>query len=422
MNMKAVLSICLFALFVLSCEQKASNIVQLSAENLENELLETLAGLKDGTQIELPEGTYEFKRSLVLSGLKDISIRGAGAKKTILSFAEQIEGAEGLNVKDTEGIQLIGFSVHDSKGDAIKVLKSQKVVMKDLEVSWTNGASSENGAYGLYPVSCDQVLMENCEASFAMDAGIYVGQSKNIIVRNCIAHHNVAGIEIENCSNGEVYANKAINNTGGLLILDMPDIPVANGERIIVRNNEVKDNNHLNFSEPGTVVNILPPGTGMLIMAHTAIDVYENTVSGHHTLGLGIVSWLFTGKPIKSKDYVPFCSAFNIHDNSFESTTTGSTDTTTSFGQLLTILNQGQYQDVIFDGIIDPTDLDEKGIPISSKRICISNNGEISFVNLNAGMGTDPQAMAQNMNKDIGPFDCTHPSITLDEFKLEDTF
>ena len=40
--------------------------------------------------------------------------------------------------------------------------------------------------------------IEHCIAIGASDAGIYVGQSNNIIVRNCEVFQNVAGIEIEN--------------------------------------------------------------------------------------------------------------------------------------------------------------------------------------------------------------------------------
>ena len=40
---------------------------------------------------------------------------------------------------------------------------------------------------------------------------------------------NVAGIEIENSTDSEVYGNTATHNTGGILIFDLPDLPVKNG-------------------------------------------------------------------------------------------------------------------------------------------------------------------------------------------------
>ncbi|MCH7864386.1 MAG: right-handed parallel beta-helix repeat-containing protein, partial [Proteobacteria bacterium] len=141
-----------------------------------------------------------------------------------MSFLDQIEGAEGILIKNVKGLTLQGFTVSDTKGDAIKVQGCSNVVMRDLEATWTNGKLPTNGAYGLYPVSSTNVLIEKCEASFAMDAGIYVGQSVNVVVRDNFVHDNVAGLEIENTINGEVYRNIARHNTGGMLIFDMPDL------------------------------------------------------------------------------------------------------------------------------------------------------------------------------------------------------
>jgi len=35
--------------------------------------------------------------------------------------------------------------------------------------------------------------------------------------------NNVAGIEIENCTDADVYENISTNNTGGVLVFDLPD-------------------------------------------------------------------------------------------------------------------------------------------------------------------------------------------------------
>ena len=81
------------------------------------------------------------------------------------------------------------------------LLGADGVVFRRVRVEWTNGPSSENGAYGLYPVECRNVLIEECVAIGASDAGIYVGQSVDVIVRRSRAEYNVAGIEIENTRN-----------------------------------------------------------------------------------------------------------------------------------------------------------------------------------------------------------------------------
>ena len=78
-----------------------------------------------------------------------------------------------------------------------------------VRTEWTGGVSSDNGAYGLYPVESKNVLIDSCVAIGASDAGIYVGQSENIIVKNSRAEFNVAGIEIENSYYADVFDNHA---------------------------------------------------------------------------------------------------------------------------------------------------------------------------------------------------------------------
>ena len=391
---------------VLACKQTDSTGGgALSAENLETELQEALINAKTGDVILLPEGTFSFRRSLSFEEIPGVTIKGAGKGKTILSFKDQIEGAQGLLVKAVEGITLEGFTVADSKGDAIKVQDCKDVIMRDLEATWTGGPTAENGAYGLYPVSCTNVLMEKCEASYAMDAGIYVGQTTNILIRDNYAHHNVAGIEIENSINGEVYNNIAKENTGGLLIFDMPDLPQANGSNIKIYDNQIENNNYQNFSAPGIVVNILPPGTGMVIMAHRDIEVYNNVIRGHKTQGIGILSWLFTERPFESPEYDPFCSGLNIYDNTIENQQ-GPADTTTDFGKLFSAVFGGEAIDIVIDGIFNPEMIGENGLPSGDRGLCIRNNGEVSFANLNAAMGAAPEDMIKNKTTDMSGFNC----------------
>ena len=393
----------LFLFFIFSsCSESADSAGPMKAEEVVNNLQKRLIQAQEEETIILPEGTFSFKRPLSLNDVGGVTIKGAGKGKTIISFKEQIEGAEGFTVKNVKGITLEGFTVADSKGDAIKVQASENVTMRDLETTWTGGALPTNGGYGLYPVHCTNVLMENCEASYAMDAGIYVGQSTNVVVRNNYVHHNVAGLEIENTRNGEVYDNTAKNNTAGMLIFDMPDVPQANGYKIKFFNNLMEDNNEPNFSAPGIVVNILPPGTGMLLMAHTELEVYDNVVRNHKTIGIALTSWLFNNRPFESKEYDPYCSEVYVHNNTIEGSDEAP-DASTEFGQLFTALFGEEGIDILIDGFFKPSTLDEKGNPTG---ICFKDNGNISFANLNAAKGPTPEAMMQNMDRDMSKFNC----------------
>src|SRR5262249_62067919 len=107
---------------------------------------------------------------------------------------------------------------HPTRGSAVRVDNSTNVTFRNVKVEWTHGLSMSNGGYAVYPVGSTNVLVENCEVHGASDAGIYVGQSKNIMVRGNTVSMNVNGIEIENSAGAEVMNNMVTDNTGGILI------------------------------------------------------------------------------------------------------------------------------------------------------------------------------------------------------------
>ena len=122
------------------------------------------------------------------------------------------------------------LAIEDTIGDALKINESTNVIIRRVRTEWTNGPDPENGAYGIYPVQSSHILIDSSVAIGAADAGIYVGQSSQIIVRNSRAEYNVAGIEIENSTFADVYDNVATNNTGGILVFDLPNLEIQGGQ------------------------------------------------------------------------------------------------------------------------------------------------------------------------------------------------
>jgi parallel beta-helix repeat protein len=192
------------------------------AANFEETFLERLINAKPGDVIEVPEGVFRFDRSLSLAA-DGVTIRGKGMEKSILSFKGQKQGAEGLLVT-ADDFTIEDLAIEDTKGDALKINDGRNIVIRRVRVEWTGGPSVENGAYGIYPVQTTNVLVEENVAIGASDAGIYVGQSRNVIVRNNRAERNVAGIEIENTFDADVFGNVATGNTGGVLVFNMPNL------------------------------------------------------------------------------------------------------------------------------------------------------------------------------------------------------
>ena len=218
-------------------------VVTFVSAEFEQNLQLKLILAEPGDTIKIDAGFFPILGTLSMEGKENIVIKGSGINSTILSFASQVEGAQGISITNCNNITLEDLTVEDAKGDGIKCQYVDGIIFRRIKVQWLGGPSSTNGAYGLYPVQSENILIEHCIAIGASDAGIYVGQSNNIIVRYCEAYENVAGIEIENSIKADVYSNNVHGNTGGILIFDLPDLIIKDGRQIRVFNNLVKENN-----------------------------------------------------------------------------------------------------------------------------------------------------------------------------------
>ena len=118
-------------LFVaMACSQQESKTINW--QSIETNLQTQLITIADNDTIDLPEGNFMFTKSLTMDGKSNILIRGKGLDKTILSFKNQTEGAEGLHISNGKNIVLQDFSVEDSKGDNIKVNDTRGITFRQI--------------------------------------------------------------------------------------------------------------------------------------------------------------------------------------------------------------------------------------------------------------------------------------------------
>jgi parallel beta-helix repeat protein len=286
-------------------------IVRIDAgTDIQEALQEALILAEPGTTIELPEGTFSFSAALSLD-VPDITVRGAGMDKTILTFKNQIAGSEGLLIT-SDRVSIENLAVEDTPGDGIKAKGVDTVSFRNVRVEWTRGPNAENGAYGLYPVESKNVLIEGSVVKGASDAGIYVGQSQDIIVRNNRAELNVAGIEIENSYRADVYGNTATRNTGGILVFDLPNLPQMGGHSVRVYQNKVVGNDTANFAPPGNIVATVPRGSGIMIMANREVEVFENEIGENASANILLVAY---PREYNDPTYNPLPRRIYVHDN-----------------------------------------------------------------------------------------------------------
>ena len=311
----------------------------------QQKLQEALILAKSGDVVELAAGRYVLDDGLSLD-VDGVVLRGAGADKSVLDFTHQKSAGEGLLVT-SDNVTLRDFAVENPKGDGIKSKDADNIVYHAIRVEWTGGPKETNGAYGIYPVESDGVLIDGCIVSGASDAGIYVGQSNHITVRRSIAKTNVAGIEIENSRNALVSDNIAIHNTGGILVFDLPSLPVMGGGNVIVEKNVVKDNDTANFAPKGNIVASVRRGTGILIMANDRVLIESNTISGNATAGVMVVSYV---NSFDDKRYNPFPRHVTVGGNAFED---NGTDPQIDGAPMLLKAFGGKLPPVLWDGLGD---------------------------------------------------------------------
>ncbi|MGB0936292.1 MAG: parallel beta-helix domain-containing protein [Colwellia sp.] len=244
--------------------------------------------MEDNAVVVLPRGRFIVKDSVTIFEANGFTLTGYGINETQLDFTDSVaddavkfEGGRSITIRD--------FSVYESPKNGIKASKVDGIHFAYTGAIWEGPLESDNGAYGLYPVESTNVLLEHNYSFGSADAGIYVGQSSNIVVRDNVAKNNVAGIEIENSSNADVYNNLAIGNTGGILVFDLPGLNKAYGGNVRIFSNDVYSNNETNVGNG--VVGVVPPGTGSLIFAASDVEIYNNHFRDNETSSIMLTSY-----------------------------------------------------------------------------------------------------------------------------------
>jgi parallel beta-helix repeat protein len=366
-------------------------------------LQEQFLDAKPGTVIDIPEGKHALDRVLTLRA-NGVTIRGAGSDKSILSFKNEISGPEGILVYGND-FTIENLSIEDTKGDGLKINDGENITIRSVRVAWTGGSQTTNGAYGIYPVKSKNILIEDSSSWGASDAGIYVGQSINVIVRRCHAEQNVAGIEIENTINADVYENVATGNTGGILVFNMPNLSQP-GHSTRVFKNKVYQNNVGNFAAKGAAVASVPAGAGVVVNSNSKVEIFDNDIADNKTANLIISAYFSTNyynKPGIDPKYDPYPRAIYVYDNRFS----GGGDSPDGL-DLKTLkvamfgLN-GHFPDILWDGYRDEKNL-VNGQQPAEERICIKNGNS-------AVLNADGPHKYKNPTTEVALFQCELPKL-----------
>jgi len=340
---RKIATIVTFAAIWATAPVVAKDITVEAGAGAQERLQEALIVAEPGDVVLLAAGRFDLTDGLSLD-VANVTVKGAGSDKSILSFAGQLAAGEGLLVT-SDNVVLRDFAVEDSKGDAIKSKGADNIVYHNLRVEWMGGPKETNGAYGIYPVESENVLIDSVLVIGASDAGIYVGQSRNIVVRDSVARFNVAGIEIENSFNADVHDNVTTKNTGGVLVFDLPNLPQQGGHNVRIFDNIIAENDTPNFAPKGNIVASVPSGTGIMVMANREIEIFDNVFEGNGSSNIMVIGYR---QKYEDPTYQPHVRNVRISDNAH-----GKAGFAPQFagGEMLAAAFGGSVPPIIWDGV-----------------------------------------------------------------------
>lgn len=292
-------------------EEEAASIPSHEPVTLRVEPGQTIQSVVDqalpGDTIEVPYGIYKEHVVIDVSDVKFFGIPNDKGEWPVIEG--EGTGSDGV-IASGNNFEMAFFQVKNFTSNGVLVEGVTGVYLHDMYIENT-------GVYGVYPVRCTDVLIERIEGTLMNDAAIYAGKSKDVVIRDTLTYGNVIGIELENTVNGEVYNNYAHDNTIGIFIDLLPQLPSKVSMYTKVYNNVSENNNGENFGKPGTAVSLIPPGTGILLLAADHVEVYDNTIRGNKSVGLAVFN-LTIGFSEEEIDVGPNPEHNYAHDNIYE--------------------------------------------------------------------------------------------------------
>lgn len=395
-----------------ACAEMQRRVVPVDASMDTEAILEVFVDAQPGDIIQFEAGSWRIERELSLDA-PCVVVRGAGPGETVLDWTGTTSGKGILASGRADNFTAEDFTILNTFDNGIEVRGTENIILRRLHVEWTGDASSSNGRYAIYPVECRNLLMEHNVARRAADAGIYVGQCHNAVLRWNTAHENVSGIQVENTLGAEVYENLAYNNVLGMLIHDLPGRPTTNGDNTRVYRNALISNNFRNFSRQDDITFVIPSGSGMIVLARDNVEIFDNTFEDHQSVHFAAVSYLLISQNVSDPAFDPYPRRIHLYNNTF-SGGGNNPDITRDLGLLLTSL-QGLQPGEVIPPIVHDFVLPEGATGDNPHQFCIGDDYDGHFLNLNMDLealaAQNIGQIAAGVDNDITPFRCSVPAV-----------
>ena len=394
-------AVVILLLFGCGSEEEPDQSAKKIQQQPEQSLAERLSKAQPGEVVEVAAGRHKLDAGLSITA-DGVTLRGAGIDDTILNFSDQQQNHAGLMVT-SNNVVIENIAFENAKADAIKVEGGDNVVIRNVRTEWTGDPKSSNGAYGIYVSQAENVSISNSVAIGASTAGIYVGDSNNIIVRNNRTEFNVAAIELSNSSNADLYKNTALKNSSGILIINLPD-NTKTSKNIRIHNNKVYANNNANFGEGNAESAAVAVGSGIVINAADRVEIFSNYIADNKTANIIIGSYFtaayFSAEQAMVDGFDAYPEGILIYANKFSGGGEAPEKLDWEALREKNFGTNGSLADIVWDGYTNPA----KEKLAASDKICVDNS-QAKIVNIDAANNYE------NVNKSMRPHHCLLPKL-----------
>jgi len=185
--------------------------------------------------------------------------------------------------------------------------------------------------------------------------------------------------KIENTIGADVYGNTVTNNTGGILVFNMPDL-LQEGHSTRVYDNRIVANNTENFGAAGTPVASVPAGSGVVINSNDKVEIFDNDIADNDTANVIISSYYSTGYQgtlEMAEHYDPYPETIFIYGNRFSGGGSSPDGLDLQALRIAIFGFNGSFPDILWDGYANADKLDANGHLNPEFAICVENDDAV---------------------------------------------
>ncbi len=159
-----------------------------------------------------------------------------------------------------------------------KAIGVDGITLRRVRAEWTNGPDTDNGAYGLYPVQCKDVLIED---------SVVRGRVRRRHLRRPVAQHHRAPQhrrrERRRHRDRELDRRRRLRQHGDATTPAASWSSIcpacrSTGAHARLRQHRRSRTTRPTSRRPGNIVAAVPTGTGMFMLANDQVEVFGNTL------------------------------------------------------------------------------------------------------------------------------------------------